>query len=400
LSNSSHLPLFRRPIFEAALARLLEPRRFIQVLAGPRQVGKTTLARQLVEAGGLPTHFASADEAVGFDRGWIRAQWDTGRRRCAEDRDGVALLVLDEVQKVTGWSDVVKLLWDEDTAAGTRLKVVVLGSAPLFVRRGLSESLAGRFEQIRVSHWSFGEMRSAFGFDLDRYVFFGGYPGAAVLTDDEPRWRSYILDSLVETTISRDVLLLNPVTKPALLRQLFRLACDYSAQILSYNKMLGQLQDAGNTTTLAHYVELLGGAGMISGLQKYSGSQVRRRASSPKLLVQNTALMSAVGGVSFDAARGDPARWGRLVETAVGAHLSGGVGELYYWRERNREVDFVTRAGDTLTAVEVTSGRRKESLPGLGAFTAGHPQSRTLLVGGQGIPLEEFLASPPERWLR
>lgn len=301
---------------------------------------------------------------------------------------------------MTGWSDVVKLLWDEDTATGTRLKVVVLGSAPLLVRRGLSESLAGRFEQIRVSHWSFGEMRSAFGFDLDRYVFFGGYPGAAVLTDDEPRWRSYILDSLIETTISRDVLLLNPVTKPALLRQLFRLACDYSAQILSYNKMLGQLQDAGNTTTLAHYVELLGGAGMISGLQKYSGSHVRRRASSPKLLVQNTALMSAVGGVPFDAARGDPTRWGRLVETAVGAHLSGGDSELYYWRERNREVDFVTRAGDTLTAVEVTSGRRKESLPGLGAFTASHPQSRTLLVGGQGLPLEEFLASPPERWLR
>jgi hypothetical protein len=400
LSKSATIPAFRRPIFDAALARLLEPRRFIQVLAGPRQTGKTTLARQLVEATRLTTHLASADEAVGFDRGWLRAQWELGRLRCAQDPEGVALLVLDEVQKVTGWSDLVKLLWDEDTANATSLKVLVLGSAPLLVRRRLSESLGGRFEQIRVSHWSFGEMRSAFGFDLDRYVFFGGYPGAAALTDDEPRWRRYILDSLIETTLSRDVLLLNPVTKPALLRQLFQLACDYSAQILSYNKMLGQLQDAGNTTTLAHYVELLGGAGMIAGVQKYSGSQVRRRGSSPKLLVRNTALMSAVAGVSMAAARHDPDRWGRLVETAVGAHLANAEGELLYWRERNREVDFVSRAGDAVTAFEVTSGRRKGSLPGLGAFNAAHPEARTLLVGGQGIGLEEFLSAPPDSWLR
>lgn len=364
------------------------------MLAGPRQVGKTTLARQLVAASGLPAHIASADEAVGFDRGWVRAQWEIGRLRCADEGHGVGLLVLDEVHKVTGWSDLVKLLWDEDTASGTKLKVLVLGSAPLLVRRGLSESLAGRFEQIRMSHWTFGEMRDAFGLHVDRYVFFGGYPGAAALTDDEPRWRRYILDSLIETTLARDVLLLNPVTKPALLRQLFQLACDYSSQILSYNKMLGHLQDAGNTTTLAHYVELLHGAGMIAGLQKYSGSRVRQRGSSPKLLVLNTGLMSAVAGISFAAARRDPERWGRLVETAVGAHLANADAELFYWRERNREADFVTRTAGTVTAFEVTSGRRKSSLPGLAAFTRAYPTARTLLVGGQGIPLEEFLAAP------
>ncbi len=369
------------------------------MLAGPRQVGKTTLARQLADATGLPTHYASADEAAGFDRPWISAQWEIARGRTREDQHGTALLVLDEVQKVPGWSDIVKFLWDEDTSSGVNLRVFLLGSAPLLVQRGLGESLAGRFELVRVPHWSFAEMRAAFNWGVDRFLYFGGYPGAADLTEDEDRWRSYVLDSLVETTISRDVLLLNPVTKPALLRQLFRLGCEYSGQILSYNKMLGQLQDAGNTTTLAHYVELLSGAGMISGLQKYSGSKVRQRGSSPKLLVHNTALMSAVLRVSLVEARADADLWGRLTETAVGAHLLAADADLLYWREGNREVDFVVRRGRTVTALEVTSGRRKRTMPGVGAFQAAYPKARILLIGGQGIAIEEFLAEPPERWI-
>jgi len=398
--STQSLPTYRRPIFEVAAARLLEPRRFIQVLAGPRQVGKTTLARQLAEALGFPTHYASADAALGFDRSWIGTQWEIGRSRTEEDEQGRGLLILDEVQKITGWSDVVKALWDEDTASGIRLKVVALGSAPLLVRHGLSESLAGRFELIRITHWSFAEMRAAFGWDLKQFIYFGGYPGAAELVEDEARWREYILDSLIETTLSRDVLLLNPVTKPALLRQLFRLGCEYSAQVLSYNKMLGQLQDAGNTTTLAHYVDLLGAAGMLSGLQKYSGSQVRRRASSPKLLVHNTALMSAVLGVPRKEAYSDPSIWGRLVETAVGAHLLNSGSELFYWREGNREVDYVVATSRRPLALEVTSGRRKDSLPGLDAFNRKYRNARPMLVGAQGIPLEEFLAGPTERLLR
>ncbi len=392
-------PAFRRDVFERALERLVEPRRFIQVLSGPRQVGKTTLAQQLAETVGLPTHYASADEAVGFDRGWIQAQWDVARRRTEADEHGSALLILDEVQKVTGWSDVVKLLWDEDAHRGTRLKVVLLGSAPLLVQRGLGESLAGRFELIRVAHWSYAEMRAAFDYDLDRFIFFGGYPGAAALIDDEKRWRDYILDSLIETTLSRDVLLLTRVDKPALLRQLFRLGCAYSGQILSNTKMLGQLQDAGNTTTLAHYLELLQTAGLVAGLQKYSGSEARRRGSSPKLLVLNTALMTATSGLSFHEARREPDVWGRIVETAVGAHLAASPDiELGYWRERNREVDFVARSGRQLVAIEVTAGRRKDALPGLDELSRRYG-ARSLLVGGPGLPLEEFLASPPERWL-
>ena len=279
------------------------------------------------------------------------------------------------------------------------LRVFLLGSAPLLVQRGLGESLAGRFELIRFPHWSFAEMRGAFGWDLSRYLFFGGYPGAAPLAGDVSRWRAYVLDSLVETSISRDVLLMTRVDKPALLRQLFRLACDYSGQVLSYNKMLGQLQDAGNTTTLSHYLELLGGAGLVAGIPKYSGSKVRQRGSSPKLLVLNTALMSATSGVSYDDAKRDPNLWGRLVESAVGAHLKGGVDDLYYWRDGNVEADWVARRAESVVAFEVTSGRRKDSLPGLAAFAKEHAPAPTLLVGGQGIPVEEFLLSDPARWL-
>lgn len=368
----------------------------MQVLAGPRQVGKTTVIRQVLEQAGLPGRYATADEVAGYDREWIRAQWVAAR--AAAGADG-AILVLDEVQKIPGWSDMVKFLWDEDTFSGSTLKVFILGLAPLLVGRGLTESLAGRFEVIRVPHWSFTEMRDAFAFDLDRFLYFGGYPAQARSTGDEDRWSGYIRNSLIETTISRDVLLLTPVTKPALLRTLFALACAYSGQVLSYNKMLGQLQDAGNGTTLAHYVELLSGAGMVSGLQKYSGSQVRRKASSPKLLVHNTALMSAMRGLTFDLAKNDPDVWGRTVETAVGAHLLNSGYLPGYWRERNREVDFVVETPTGVTALEVTSARRKHSLPGLGEFASRYPGSRTLLVGGQGIPLEEFLLSDPARWL-
>ncbi|MBM2823267.1 MAG: ATPase [Thermoleophilia bacterium] len=398
--SSVALPTYRRlVIFEEMLARLVEPRRFIQVIAGPRQVGKTTLARQVLEAAELPSHYASADEAVGFDIAWIRAQWEIGRRLVRERSGEAAVLVLDEVQKVPRWSDTVKGLWDEDSASGLPLHVVALGSSPLLVRRGLTESLAGRFEVVRVRHWSFTEMRDAFGLDLEQFLFFGGYPGAAGLVGDEARWRSYVLDSLVETTISRDLLLTSPIGKPALLRRLFGLACEYSGQILSYTKMLGQLHDAGNTTTLAHYLDLLDGAGMICGLQKFSGSAVRRRASSPKLIAHNTGLVSAVRGLPFASVRSNPQLWGRLVETAIGAHLLNHGLTPAYWRERNREVDFVLETPQGVTAIEVTSGRRKEALPGLDAFLLRVPEARPLLVGAQGVPLEEFFANPPERWL-
>lgn len=314
-----------------------------------------------------------------------------------------ALLVLDEVQKIPQWSEAVKRLWDADTRAKRPLKVLLLGSAPLLLQRGLSESLAGRFEIVHLPHWTLAEMQRAFGWTLDQYVFYGGYPGAAPLVDRPDRWARYIRDSLIETTIARDVLLLTRVDKPALLRRLFELGCAYSSQILSYTKMLGQLQDAGNTTTLAHYLELLAGAGMLVGLHKYAPGTVRQRGSSPKLQVLNTALITVQSRLSLSEARRDREFWGRLVESAVGSHLANAatVGEcqVFYWRDHNYEVDFVVRAGKTVTAIEVKSGRAPDTFAGLTAFAARFPKSRKLLVGGDGIEIEEFLGQPVRRWV-
>lgn len=301
----------RSHLYSQLLSRIDEPRRFIQVLAGPRQVGKTTLARQVMEAAGLPAHYASADEPTLRDQAWLEQQWDLARIKARNHPEG-ALLVIDEIQKAARWPEVVKLLWDTDTHDATPLKVVLLGSSPLLIQSDLTESLAGRFETIPVPHWSFVEMQEAFGWDLEKFLLFGAYPGAAPLANDPDRWRQYINDSLIETTLSRDILLLTRVDKPALLRRMFQLACAYSGQILAYQKMLGQLVDAGNTVTLAHYLQLLEGAGMVAGLQKFSGNQIRQRASSPKLQVLNTALMTAQSGRSPDAIRTDGDAWGRL----------------------------------------------------------------------------------------
>jgi hypothetical protein len=391
---------YRRREAAVLSARLAEPRRFIQVVAGPRQVGKTTLVHQVADELSAAVVSASADEPTLRGSQWIAAQWEAARLHVGAEG---AVLVLDEVQKIPGWSEVVKRLWDEDTRRRVNLRVVLLGSAPLLIQRGLAESLAGRFETIRLGHWSFVEMETAFGWSFDRYVFYGGYPGAASLVDDAERWARYVLDALVETTLSRDVLLLTRVDKPALLRRVFELACRYSGQILSYTKMLGQLQDAGNTTTLAHYLDLLAGAGTVTGLQKFAGSAARSRGSSPKLQVLNTALTSAVSGLGFDETRADPERWGRLVESAVGAHLANAAAraecELFYWRDRNREVDFVVRRGRRVVALEVRSGRARDVRSGIDAFAAAFRPTRSLLVGSDGLSVEDFLRMPLERWL-
>ncbi len=395
--------MYIRPHHIEISRRLKERRRFIQVITGARQVGKTTLVRQVAKKAGLPFRYASADEPTLQGTAWVTQQWEAARLVAADTGRRGALLILDEIQKVPGWSETVKRLWDADTAKSLALKVILLGSAPLLIQRGLTESLAGRFEILHLPHWSYREMQEAFKWTLDQFLFYGSYPGAASLVNEPGRWARYIKDSLIETTISRDVLLLTRVDKPALLRQLFELGCAYSGQILSYQKMLGQLHDAGNTTTLAHYLQLLAGAGMVVGLQKYSGGMARQRASSPKLQVLNTALMSAQSGRTFTTARKDLRYWGRVVESAIGAHLANaaatGVIELYYWRDRNREVDFVVRKGESVTAIEVKSGRRGESLPGMDAFTATFHPSRTLLVGGDGIAIEDFLSRPVEHWV-
>lgn len=374
-----------------------EPRRFIQVVAGPRQVGKTTLVRQVMAGLEIPVRSVSADEPTLRGAGWIAQQWDAAR---LESGRGPGILVIDEVQKASGWAESVKRLWDEDTSAERDLKVVLLGSAPWGIEQGLTESLAGRFEILHLPHWSLSEMGGAFGWSVGHFVFYGGYPGAAPLITEPDRWARYIRESLIETTLARDVLLLTRIDKPALLRRLFEFGCRYSGQILSYTKMLGQLQDAGNTTTLAHYLDLLSRAGMLTGLQKFAGEQVRRRASSPKLQVFNTALMSAQSGRSFAEVRADAAAWGRLVESAVGAHLANaamsGDSTVYYWRDRGSDVDFIVEHRGRRTAIEVKSSPGAASAPGRDEFRKRFTPERTLLVGGDVIPLTEFLSEPVE----
>jgi predicted AAA+ superfamily ATPase len=392
---------FQRPQAATLAERLAEPRRFLQVVAGPRQVGKSTLVQQVTDQLGLPVRYVSADEPTLRGTDWISQQWEAARLE-ATGKAGV-VLVLDEVQKIPAWSETVKRLWDEDTRKKRPLRVVLLGSAPLLIAQGLTESLAGRFETLRLPHWSLSEMRQAFGWSLEQYLYFGGYPGAAPLIKDPARWARYIADSLIETSISRDVLLLTRVDKPALLRRLFELACRYSGQILSYTKMLGQLHDAGNTTTLAHYLDLLAGAGMVCGLPKYAGDAARTRGSSPKLQVLNTALMTVTTGVSLEEAKSDREFHGRLVESAVGAHLANaaaaGECELFYWRDRGQEVDFIVRSRNRLVAIEVKSGRAPQAHAGTAAFAEAFKVRRTLLVGGDGVPVEDFLGRSVSEWI-
>ena len=392
-----------RPQAERLRSRLMGRREFVQVVAGPRQVGKSTLLGQVLDNVDLPHHSVSSDAPEAQTSTWIRQQWEVGRALARTSRRG-AVLAIDEVQKVPRWSDTVKALWDEDTRAKLRLRVVLLGSAPLLVQSGLDESLAGRFELIRLQQWAFAEMRAAFRMKLDEYLFFGGYPGPASLRKDLPRWRAYVRDSLIETSIARDVLQMTRVDKPALLRRLFDLGCSYSGRELSMTKLLGQLQDAGNTVTLSAYGQLVSAAGLLAPLQKYAGQQVRQRASSPKWLVHDTAFLTAPSGLSPDEARGDTAFWGRIVESAVGAHLLHDARdenfELFYWREGDAEVDFVARRGRRVTAIEVKSGRlRTLTKSGMHSFEQAFRHDRMLLVGDGGQSLQSFLSEPASHWL-
>ena len=409
---------FQRDQVATLVSRLAEPPHFIIALFGPRQTGKTTIVRQALHRIDRPSRYLAVDEPdsasleippmpVGAslrrpqvrDAEWLVLNWEHARREADRSPNG-SVLVLDEIQKIPQWSETVKGLWDADRAADRSLHVVILGSSPLRMQSGLTESLAGRFEPVQVTHWSFLEMADAFGFDLPGYLYFGGYPGAASLARDPAKWRDYILHALVEPNIERDLLAMTRVDKPALLKRVFELGASCSGQILSYTKMLGQLQDAGNTTTLARYIDLLEHAGLLAGLPKYA-SHPHRRRSSPKLTVLNTALMTAGSGYAFEEARADRTFWGRIVESAVGAHLLNTATSdirVYYWREGQHEVDFVLRRGPRLVGIEVKSGPRRGALSGLVTFEERFRPQRILVVAEGGVPLNEFLAAPAGYW--
>ena len=413
------MPRFERDQVATLVGRLRETPRRIVAVFGPRQTGKTIIIRQALVRSGMPFRYIAVDEpdpstATGAARGaprtdpfpaamrdarWLVECWESAREQAASGRGFV--LALDEIQKVPRWSEVVKGLWDADRLAGRPLRVVIAGSCPMTMQQGLSESLAGRFETIPVAQWSFPEMAAAFGFDTDRYVFFGGYPGAAPHVGTPSEWRDYVRRAIADASIERDVLAMTRVDRPALLTRLFRLACQMSGQVVAYNKMLGQLRDAGNTTTLARYLDLLARVGLVAGLARYAGP-MSDRAASPKLNVLDTSLMTAGSGYTFEEAKADRTFWGRVVETAVGAHLvnTGRTGmRFHYWRDDANEVDFVIERGPKLAAVEVKTGRDRSSGRGLTAFRQRYERSRTVLVGPGGISLAEFFAQPAGHWV-
>ena len=390
--------MFERHHLQTLIKRMQEPRRFLQVIMGPRQVGKTTLVTQLTAQVKIAYHFVSADAIAAGNKIWLEQQWETARIKLVQHETKEFLLVIDEIQKIDNWSETVKLLWDSDSRNNVNLKVILLGSSRLLLQQGLTESLAGRFESTYMGHWSFDEMQQAFGWDVNQYVWFGGYPGSATLIDDDERWKTYITESLIETSISKDILMLTRVDKPALMKRLFELGCLYSGQILSYTKVLGQLQDAGNTTTLSHYLKLLDTAGLLAGIEKYAPDVIRQRSSSPKFQVHNTALISAQRNNLFKNTLAKPDQWGRMVESAIGAHLiNHSLTEkfnLHYWRERNEEVDFVMERKGKVIGLEVKSGATG-STSAMTAFKNKYNPDKILLIGNAGLPWQDFLKLNP-----
>ncbi len=375
---------------------------FIQVIAGPRQVGKSTMVAQVLRDIDIPYTFEVADSIVPSDTDWIRRTWEAARSTMLLQKHTEHLLVIDETQKIENWNEAVKREWDADTLKGINIKVVLLGSSRLLIRKGLTESLAGRYELIRLGHWTYKEMHDAFGMTLDEYIYFGGYPGSAHLIHDMKRWKRYIKDSIVAPAIDKDVIMTSNIYKPALMKQLFELGCSYSAELLSLTKLMGQLQDAGNVTTLAGYLEILSECNLLTGLQKYAIDNARKYNSIPKYQVYNNALMTAYNGRTYEKDRINPETWGRWVESAVGAYLLSIEEELgykvHYWREKSDEVDYIIAYEGDCLALEVKSGRRGLN-SGLPKFNNIFHPKRSLVIGTQGIAIEDFLTCDIEEFI-
>ena len=409
--------MFKRKQLTTLVDRIIETSRRLIVVSGPRQCGKTTLVLQTLgrvdtshtyvptepmDFGSIPALNVKVQSIQQYEttlrsnpanaHQLMIGQWEEARAKARTSTGHV--LILDEIPKIPNWSETVKALWDRDVLERLNLQVVLLGSAPLSIQSGLSESLLGRYEILELTHWDYREMNEAFDLTLDEFIYFGGYPGSADLIHDELRWRDYLRNSIIEPNIEKDVLSMQRVDKPVLLKRLFELACAYPAQMMSYNKMLGQLYDAGNTTTLARYLDLLSKVGLVTGLSNYRANAIRTRASSPKFIVLNSGLVSAQTNYTFQSAMLDRSHWGRVVENAVGAHLYNNktsFTELYYWTSGIHEVDFVLKRESALIALEVKSGTRM-STKGLQAFKSEFPAAKTAIVGGQELSLERIFS--------
>ena len=386
--------MYKRSEYKTIKSRMEEPRRFIQVVMGPRQIGKSTVVKQVLKDMNTPYQFFSADNVPASDQAWLSNIWESTRVLLKSGGHDSIILVIDEIQKIQNWSEVVKKEWDADSFHDRNIKVLLLGSSRVLLEKGLSESLAGRFEEIRMSHWSFGEMQECFGFSLEQFVYYGGYPGSASLIGDEDRFQQYIQSSIIDATINKDILMDTPIGKPALLRQTFELGAAYSGSLLSLTKMVGSLQDAGNTSTLAGYLGLLNDSGLLAGLQKYSVDVARKRASIPKLQVYNNALKTIYSGLTLEQVVADRKAWGHIFESAVGAYIVNEAFkhrfEVTYWRDGNDEVDFVLKKNNSIVAIEV-KGNAEKRTAGLDEFKKKFNPLNAFIVGPEGVKPEDFL---------
>ena len=386
--------MYKRSEYKTIKSRMEELRRFIQVVMGPRQIGKSTVVKQVLKDMNTPYQFFSADNVPASDQAWLSNIWESTRVLLKSGGHDSIILVIDEIQKIQNWSEVVKKEWDADSFHDRNIKVLLLGSSRVLLEKGLSESLAGRFEEIRMSHWSFGEMQECFGFSLEQFVYYGGYPGSASLIGDEDRFQQYIQSSIIDATINRDILMDTPIGKPALLRQTFELGAAYSGSLLSLTKMVGSLQDAGNTSTLAGYLGLLNDSGLLVGLQKYSVDAARKRASIPKLQVYNNALKTIYNGMTLEQVVADRKAWGHIFESAVGAYIVNEAFkhrfEVTYWRDGNDEVDFVLKKNNSIVAIEV-KGNAEKRTAGLDEFKKKFNPINAFIVGPEGVKPEDFL---------
>ena len=387
--------MYQRRHLNILKSRMAEPRRRMQIVMGPRQVGKSTMVGQFTEGTSVPFDFCAADSVNRFDTSWIPNKWQQARMRMDIHSEQEHILIIDEVQKIKGWSEQVKKEWDEDSRSHRNLKVILLGSSRLLLQKGLEESLEGRFETIKMGYWDWQEMHEAFGFSMDEYVYFGGFPGLALDIKDEDRWRNLMEYSIISPILTRDILEIEEIRNPALLRQVFELACTESAKELSLTKMQGTM-NSGTVPTIKNYLDILNKSMTVQPLQNYSPSRIREKQSVPKMQVFNNAFRNRFGTFSFDEARMDPAECGRQVESAVGAHLANRSivddYELFYWRnERRQECDYVLRKGQALVAIEVKSGSVDKTV-GFEKFKEQFADNvaAAFIVGPQALPLEDF----------
>ena len=394
--------MYKKEQYQTIIDRMHEPRKFIQVIMGPRQVGKTTVVKQALQAmkNEIPYLMFSADHVPATQNSWISDCWATARAHKKLEGCREILLVIDEIQKLKNWSEVVKKEWDEDSFHDFDLKVILLGSSRVLLQKGLADSLAGRFETIKMTHWSYNEMRDAFGLSLDEYLYFGGYPGSVLLMKDIDRWNEYIRDSIIDATINKDILYETTIGKPALLRQTFELGASYSGQTVSLTKIAGALQDAGNTTTLSGYLHILKESGLLAGIQKFSMDKARQRASIPKFQVFNNALRNVYSGYPFPEVMKNTKMWGHLFESAIGAHLvSKSITdnyEVFYWRDGDFEVDYILKKGNKIIAIEVKSNSSATN-KGLAVFKEKYKPFNSFVVGSGGMKPEVLLSMSPAK---